>query len=375
MNNQLAPTYQYVFGYHFLLWYSVSNSYSVIDSNFKVLLDNYFQSNSQDAFFDTLNIEEIETSKLDVIKTIKTYLEGCNIPNIPNKDKVQVLEYSNRKILKRYAYNGKTFQIYFDSEFVKKLIHPPLAHLETRDKTTTDLTFDIYLEGNNLHLFKNETFLNSYPKQDYHKLQGKFMFHLLCSIHDKEENNWIGTLHGSTITNGISSILFVGKSGKGKSTLCTILATKGFNLVADDISPLASTNLNIYSNPAAISTKSGSFSTLRTLVPNFDDLQAVEFNKSKGLIKYIPFKRPPNNHYPCNTIVLVNYKTDSKTDLKKISIVELLETLIPDSWLSPNPKHAKEFLDWLQTLTMYELTYSNIDSMTHKVNSLFNENV
>ena len=77
------------------------------------------------------------------------------------------------------------------------------------------------------------------------------------------------------------------------------------------------------------------------------------------------------DHYPCDAIILVNYKHKSETLLESVSIKTLLETLIPDSWLSPNPLHAKQFLDWLETLEIYKLTYSDTQSVTKTVSKLF----
>ncbi|WP_159022647.1 hypothetical protein [Formosa sp. L2A11] len=62
---------------------------------------------------------------------------------------------------------------------------------------------------------------------------------------------------------------------------------------------------------------------------------------------------------PCKTIVLVNYKANSKTLLEPINAKTALEILIPDSWISPKPENAKAFLKWINTVTFYKLTYSN----------------
>ena len=183
--------------------------------------------------------------------------------------------------------------------------------------------------------------------------------------------DWIGTFHGSTITDGTSSILFIGESGKGKSTLCAILASNGFGLVADDVSPLSSQTLGIHTNPAGISIKKGAFELLKPMVNHFEAVPEIHLNKFKGIVKYVPFEPPIQSHFPCYTIVLVNYKKDSDTVLEEITVSKVLQTLIPDSWLSADPKHAEQFLDWLKSVTFYKLTYSNTQSVVKEVNTLF----
>jgi len=322
--------------------------------------------------FETQLVLEDKTSDPKTIAhTLNTYLKDCNNDtSSPNEISVEI-DVSRRSIVKYYSIRGKVIQIYYDSELVLKTIHPSLAYLSIEATASPTITFDIYIKKKELYLFKNEQLICCVPQRNYHLMQGKFIMHLLCLTHNKIEEDWIGTFHGSTLTDGNSSILFVGASGKGKSTLCALLASSGFDLLADDVSPMLSESKNMYYNPSAISIKEGAFSLLQTLVDDFKDLPVIQFNKSKGLIKYMPCKSPKEDFYPCRGIILVNYKAKSETKLETVSIKTLLETLIPESWLSPNPIHAKEFLDWLETVRIYQLTYSNTTSVTQEVSQLF----
>lgn len=371
MNTNLAPTYKKLFGEYWVLWYAVSNSYSIIKPEFKLLLDTYLESNTKVEFSTSISNNISVSESESVSETLFNYLKNCNHPFSHIKTPSIVLDTSLRKISKQYTFEGKTIQIYYNSELVLKTIHPALAYYSLKSKNQALATFDIYLKNDDLYLFKDEQLISQVSKHNYHLIQGKFIMQLLCALHDYEESNWIGTFHGSTITDGNSSILFVGESGKGKSTLCALLAANGFNLLADDVSPILSKDKHIYYNPSAISIKKGAFNLLQPLVNNFENLPIIKFNKTKGDLKYLPCAKPEKNHYPCNTIILVNYKPNSITKLEKVSVKTILETLIPDSWLSPNPKHAQQFLDWLTELEMYQLTYSNTNSVATEISKLF----
>ncbi len=373
MNNSLAPAYQKLLGEYWVLWYSVSNSYSIVESSFKKLLDYYLQSETIDSFKAKLAIEDTISNTEAIAETIDNYLESCNKRPAPATDKHIVIDTSNRSILKQYTIKGKTIRIYYDSELVLKTIHPALAHLSTEPSDRVHSTFDIYLKNEHLYLYKDEQLISCVPKRDYHLMQGKFIMQLLCTIHDKEEEDWVSTFHGSTLTDGNASILFVGESGKGKSTLCALLAANGFDLLADDVSPMLSKNKCIYHNPSAISIKEGAFNVLQPIIKNFDILPIVKFNKTKGPLRYIPCATPKKDFYPCKVIVLVNYKGNAETNLENVSIKTLLETLIPDSWLSPNPLHAQQFLDWLESLNFYKLTYSDTKSVATEISKLFKQ--
>ena len=373
MNNSLAPTYQRLFGEYWVLWYKASNSYSIVEPEFKRLLDSYLKSDNKKIFVSKLALEDKFSNPNTILENIHTYLNNCNKTITAALERLDVIDLTKRSLLKHYLIKGKTIQIYYDSELVLNTIHPALAHHTIKTSDSVQITFDIYVKNGQLHLYKNEQLISCVPKHDYHLIQGKFIMQLLCTIHNKNEADWLGTFHGSTITDGNTSILFVGESGKGKSTLCALLASAGFNLLADDVSPMLSQIKKIFHNPSAISIKEGAFNLLQPLVETFEDLPIVQFNKRKGLIKYMPCKHPKKDSYPCDAIIIVNYKDMSKTLLERASIKTLLETLIPDSWLSPNPIHAKEFLDWLETLNIYQLTYSDTKSVTAELSKLFKQ--
>lgn len=373
MNTTLKPTYQYLFGEYWVLWYEVSNSYSIVTSEFKILLDQYLQSNSKKAFINQIVKADKEADPKIIIEHIERYLKSCNqIAGDPSID-ILIIDKTKRSITKQYSIKGKTIQIHYDCELVLKTIHPALAHYSTEAIEQPHVNFDLYIKDEQLHLYKDEQLISCVPKRDYHLIQGKFIMQLLCIIHEKEESDWIGTFHGSTITDGNASILFVGKSGKGKSTLCALLAHNGFHLLADDVSPMLSKTKTIYFNPSAVSIKEGSFSVLDSQIQNFKNLPEIEFNKNKGLIRYLPCTKAKNSNYPCRSIIVVNYKENASTSLEKISVKTLLETLIPDSWLSPNPIHAREFLDWLQSVSIYQMTYSDIESVTREIHQCFQD--
>ena len=313
------------------------------------------------------------TSNLDqIVCELNQYLESCNTVLSDSKEPYYEFNTSKKNITRNYSISGKQIEVNFDSQLVEQLFHPALAHLEVTDKEHfPDTRFDLYLENNDLCLFKDKELIRAAYKKDYHLIQGKFIFEIINVIHDKNTKGWLATFHGSTITDGVNAILLIGNSGKGKSTLSSLLASHGYYILADDVSPLGSDHQNLFFNPSAVSTKSGSFNTLKPYIQNFDALPSISFNKSKGALKYIPFPRPKNNQYPCKAIIMVNYSAYSQTELKKTDIKTVLEVLISESWLSPDPKHAQQLLDWFRSIDLYQLRYSDTASVIDTISHLF----
>ncbi|GAB4164105.1 MAG: hypothetical protein Tsb0033_25180 [Winogradskyella sp.] len=368
MNRDLAPTYQRLFGSHWVLWYEKSNIYSIVEPDFKHLLDTYLSSNTSITFGTKLGLTDTSA----ITEHIQSYIAQCHTTSFDTDSLVDVhFKDCRRHISKHYACFGNAFQVNFDTDLVEKTIHPSIAHLEMNEAIPPDVVFDIYLEQDQLCLFKDELLLRRVPKKDYHLIQGKFVMELLSFIHHKNESDWIGTFHGSTISDGTNAILLIGASGKGKSTLSALLVAHGFEVVADDVSPLLFEDKHIYYNPSAISLKKGAFEVLTPLISSFDRIPETLFNKNKGSIKYFNPNPPLKPSYPCKALIMVNYSKGKTTTLKPLSVKVPLETLIPDSWLSPNPKHAQHFLDWLEDLELYQLTYSDTQSVIEEVSSLF----
>ena len=239
MKNDLAPTYAYKFGEYWVLWYAKSNNYSVVSLHFKALLDAYLESKDIEEFQQTLQLKSVPSNLKQIGSALLQYLEHCNTVVSDANERHYDYNPANQKISRHYLISGKYIEVNFDSQLVEQLFHPALAYLEvTHKEHSTDTQFDIYLENNDLCLFKNKALIKASYKKDYHFIQGKFIFEIINTIHDKKALDWLATFHGSTITNGVNAILLIGNSGKGKSTLSSLLASHGFYFLADDVTPL-----------------------------------------------------------------------------------------------------------------------------------------
>ncbi|WP_299778134.1 hypothetical protein [uncultured Formosa sp.] len=362
MKANLAPKYIQSVNDFMILWFEKSNQYTIIDSGLYFCIQTFLDAKNLDDCVNVYkNTFQFTSEKANAIfLDVKQFLLDRNIPT---KRELNPTKYSiditNRKFTKYYTCGTFYFEIHFQSELLINYIHPQLQHLETSKHSTPDFWFDIYEEHNQIKLFTNNHFVRSCNSKDFHELQGKFNMELICALHNKKEHDWLGLLHASTISNNSKSVMLIGTSGSGKSTLTTLLTRHGYDLVADDTTPILRDNLNTYYFPGGISVKPGAFPTIKPFINNFDDLPQSYLRAFKGGIKYVSTPLPNLTNTSCNKIVLVNYKANSKTLLEPINAKTALEILIPDSWISPKPENAKAFLKWINTVTFYKLTYSN----------------
>lgn len=375
MKTYWTPTYTKGVGNSFLLWFENSNSYVVIDSFLNQLLHFFLLAKDKTDFLaSTKSIKDILESQIETYyDEIYNFLEHCNTiqkeESPTNKYKTIEVDISHL-----YNINGVTFRINYGSPVIKSIIHPQLAYLSIASNLKAPQhTFDILLIDSHLCLFNNDEFINAYPKKDYHLLQGKLAMQLLCALYKNNEQNWLSTFHASTVTNRKEAIMLIGNSGKGKSTFTALLTLNGFNLVADDLTPLRD-DKKIYSYPAAISIKEGAFNTIETYNPNFKTEEEYFFGPKKGQVKFLKpnNKQNFNKGYACTKIVCIDYNKNNKNSLSICNPEDALNILIPESWLSPDKNHAKQLLDWISQITFYNLSYSDTDFALKEFSSLFN---
>ncbi|MGC1632166.1 MAG: hypothetical protein WA749_08655, partial [Gelidibacter sp.] len=267
-------------------------------------------------------------------------------------------------IVELYCFGNTVIKINFGSEDIKALIYPQWTHATAPRTDAISCSFHIFKDGNNLYLYKDNLYIGHYPLTDYHLLQGQFALQLINVLYDKQESEWIATFHASTVCNDKEAIMIIGDSGNGKSTLSAVLMASGFDVLADDFTPLSAENANVYRFPSGISVKKGAFSILQPLFPDFDQFAVYRSTSKPVDLKYIPpIKRfgEAISHVPCHKIVYVKYDAYGKSELKAVGTDKILPTLIPESWLSPVASNAQLFLNWLKDVQCFELRYSDND--------------
>lgn len=370
MNLSLAPDHIIKIKDVYVLWFQKSNKYIVLSEDNFTILQNYLKSKDILSFINNSENYSTESSK-NIYAEVEQLLLECHEEKIIEPFKSESLKDSSNWLSKIYNIKGVILKVNYASQKILSLIHQQFAHLENTEKKIFKAEFHIVLENDQLQLFKNKHHCGSFFKADYHLLQGKFAIELLCETTDTNEADWLGAFHASTISNQREAIMLIGESGSGKSTLSAILMSAGFNLVADDFTPVLSKSQTICCYPSAISIKEGSFAIIESL---FSDNSEIFVSKSpKGKIRYItPINKNQTKEIHCNKIVLVNYKKNANTTLEEVSIEKLLNILIPDSWISPIPENAAYFLNWLKQITFYELTYSDNEEVILKFQKLLN---
>lgn len=362
-----------------ILWFDESNKYvitSKIQSDLVTLYMNPDESRDSFVLYLSENLGLNESSANAIYNDIQSFVNNINLTD---DIAVSVNDFPNIptcKIEHSYLFYGKTINIRYESEMIKGLIHPQIEHHKIQASLNYDVKFDIFKQSDDLFLAKNDEIIGSYKTQSFHFLQGRFALELTNSIHSTYIDNWVATFHASTISNGKESVMIIGDSGNGKSTLSVLLMAHGFDILCDDFTPLYEDNMQIYRYPAATSIKKGAFAALKPYLNHIDTLKTHTNGPKKVNIKYVP---PFMNYdslsssFPCTKIIYVKFDRTTESSFKTVALEKVLATLIPDSWISPKEIHALKFINWLKEIDCYELKYSDNDFAISKFKDLFKD--
>ena len=352
-----------------IVWLKRSNKYIVLDSKILELIKNKYSLSSKDFLVEitkSLNVSSGIAKKIDK-DIVDLLIETKEIELKP------VQKYTSKvkdcKLIQYYSFNDIILKICFDTIDTKSLIHPKYSHLAIDNTNNYDVEYKIFNSDNKLFIFKNNQFVGSWKNTELHEFQGKFSMELICSFYNKTEHDWMGVFHASTISKDNRSIMFTGDSGNGKSTLVSVLMVNGFNVIADDFTPILREDFKTYCFPSAISIKEKSYSLMEQLHPGLINSKQYYISELKGAVKYLPPKSQENSAN-CSSVVWVKYSEGSENTMNKVSIQDALKKFLPDAWISNKEANAKAFLKWINKTEFYELNYSSNQKAIKLVSSL-----
>lgn len=362
-----------------ILWLSDVNKYLLVIPPNDKIIELLFTGKNEKSIVKYC-VDKLSFSSSEAIQTIEVIKRNLN--NIASDNSTgsvlnqQDIALPSFKCKKYYRINQIVFFIEYETPEIEYLVHPKFAHLEIPKNVEAKHHFQLFFFNSEIVLFVNGKTIGSWKKELEHFMTGKVSMEILQKIYGNEENDWMAVFHAAGISNGKESILFLGDSGNGKSTLSAILLASGYDVLADDFLPIESKTLEICSFPAAISVKK---QAIDLLTPNFPELKNANeysyplFNKKVRYLSNPKSTAGEPKKVPCKALVFVKYEAGSKIKFKPLAQEIAFQKLVPDSWISPKKKNALQFLNWFKKLPTYELSYSDNDAMIKTIKNIFDE--
>lgn len=271
--------------------------------------------------------------------------------------------------IKSYHFNGIDFRFFYGNAKIETMIHPLFAHLTTDSNKKKGLNIRLFFLEESYVLNIDGTQIGSWPKQEDHVFKGQIFMAILNAAYKKTEKDWLGVLHASAIGNDQNSVLFLGDSGNGKSTATAITLASGLSLIADDFVPI-DTHGHILAFPAAISIKKQALDLLAKHFPQLLKAQEYDLKAMDKKVRYLAPSAIKNNPRQVKALIFIQYTTEIDFELEPMDIHIAFQHLVVDSWLSPEEKNARFFMDWIVDMPAYRLRYSNNQKMLATVKNL-----
>ena len=360
-----------------IAWFRTSNTYVLLHPQTVDLIHQINKGLSRRALLlwsaTHLNLSSSQASKLmvSVIDLLEQLSQPKNTQALAHSIVQSPKEF---KTVRYYQLNTKIIKASFQTEALEFLIHPKLAHISVAP-TQENHHFEVYHDKQHIFLKVDGQFIEQWPASEVHYFQGKFSMKMIEQLYELDESEWMGVFHATAMSNGTSTLLFAGDSGSGKSTLAALLLAKGYQLWADDFVPVSVTPPLTYHFPAAISIKEKAVPILKSLFPDLEKAHLFHLKELNKHVRYLPapeLAKGTTPSLPCKAIVFIKYKASATHQLEKMTQEDAFQRLIPDSWLSPEPENAHQFMQWFAQMPCYQLTYSDTELMYQTVHELFN---
>ena len=364
-----------------IIWLEESNNYLLVDNHAAGVIERILTGGSKDEVADwcgkTYELPENESSRFvgEIIELLgKATDHSLTNTGILRSGIVSGLG-DGEGHARLYRFNHTLIEIRYCHPRLEELVHPRFSHLEVRSGEA-DHVIEILHRNNELILLVDHQTGGIWEEGEAHLLLGRLFFELVRLANDTDESNWMGVFHASAVSYHSRGLMFLGDSGKGKSTATAILLSEGFTLCADDFVPVDSHYLHLWSFPAALSLKKESLETLMPLFPQLSEARDFFFPESGKTVRYLTTHAsefPDQTHVSCEGLIFVNYQVNSGCRISRLPKYQAFSKLVPDSWISPIRDHAQKFLDWFLSMPCYQLTYSDQGKMVQTVSKLFKD--
>ncbi len=329
-----------------LLWFKASNSYVLVSDKIKQLIDSYLKGE--------------EALDEELTKEINAFLAECKVPRVHSEILTKTPSITSA-ISTYFQIADKCIRVDFDKECYP-LFYPMIQSYAVEERVVVDAFFSISKQADVISIKEDDENKYSNTVDHMRTLFGKFNYFLLQKVHEVQ-GDLTATLHGSAAIINDTPLLFMGRSGSGKSTFAALLALNGYSFISDDMIPFDGKANKMYWNPSQPSIKIGSQEIIHQFETSF------EIDRSKE-IQYLALNTPEQTWVNMSKkVVLIKYDSEVETSISKATSEEVAQILIEDSWICADETHASYFLSWLASIEAYHLRYSNFESAVEALKS------
>ena len=332
------------------VWFKNTNQYVVMEKPafdvFEQLQNNVTCKQVEVFCREEYGLSDLESNNF--VNEVRDFISLQEETKYPESESDEAFVFDNDLVdyqfNKRYFINNKLLLVQYHDENLMQSLHPLFEHLENNE-VSKEHTHNIRLFINKglVHLHSDGIQIGKWKPEDDHLIKGKFFMEVLNKVHDFTEDDWMTVLHASAIGNGDSSLIFAGDSGNGKSTITSLLLSKGYSVLADDFVPIGVETGEVYQFPARISVKESAFEMLSKI---FSEINSAKEHYYEKLDKTVRYLNPQSGdalslRSRAKAIIFVKYQKESGCTVCKLSNDEAIKRIIAQAWVSPTLQNSE----------------------------------
>ncbi len=258
---------------------------------------------------------------------------------------------------KRYAFNDRWISVVLHDESLIHEIVPRLSHLEGASASEFGGELQITLDDKGCHLFSNGTWVAT--EEEPADIRVLFLQEFVRLAHPGFR--WMGCLHAAACGAKSRCVILAGETHSGKTTLAAVLMHSGLTLYSEDTVPIEASRFAIPSVPSALMIREPSWPLVSERFPDLVSIPAQERYGQR--VKFLP-PRQADSSTTGKAIALVFCQWEAGsvpiTPLRLNTADAFARLISTGFWLAHDKAIIGKFCEWIQSLAIYEITYSDV---------------
>jgi hypothetical protein len=235
-------------------------------------------------------------------------------------------------------------------------IAPRIEPLLAASSCPPDATLQITASEDGYHLFSGTTCIAT--EEDPASVRVFFLQEFARIAEASEE--WMAILHAAACGIQDKCVIFPAASHSGKTTLAAGLMKAGLTFYADDSVALQASSLKIPAMPFAMMIREGSWPVISARFPDFQKAPIHERYGENVRFFYPP--EPAHKFARPSAIVFSQWRESGGTTIEELDPFSgLLRLRNSGFWVTHDRNSISSFLDWLLSLPIYQMSYSDLD--------------
>ena len=270
---------------------------------------------------------------------------------------------------RHYRMLDTTVALFASTEDLHAVVHPALAHLDTRVPAGRLCRMDMVETAGTILIVGDGRILGSCAgRHDLAPLvQG------MIGLEALHHFRYLIALHAAALASADGVLLLAGRSGSGKSTLSAAMLAAGWQYLSDDTTLVTPNALNVVPMPYSLGLKRGSWPLLAGWLPGLDRLPVHEREDGSAIRYLAPPRADFRRERPVRWIGFPHRSDSGETVVRRLGRLEGLYRVLEHCCAVPRPLAAtdvRQLVQWTGRLQFFEFAMGGLRDAVAQIQAI-----